>query len=554
MNSQQKQLIEEIVRVFASHSGTEAVISSIASRNGMLAACMTLLDDLEKNGLESKEWVMDICDRHSVALHSFLEQLSQVVTMFRPTENITDYFSILGLEVGAGQEEIKKRYRKLSLRYHPDTAAEGAPDASEKFIQITQAYHILTGQTDIPNHPVAPSQASNWEPKLQKSRRAGGQRKLFLGALGLVVILLVFTTVTSKIYKKKAMLAGLQESSGAFVPPPEMHEVGLDKNSDAQLTPQPSTEKTVLTENQLAVSNVMELPDEKQIESETNDTLVHKTGAEEVDSDRSQFPTILAAIIEEEQCSDESLKNEFVLPTKSTEEKNANVLAKKQTSAPIDEKKIEIAALEVEQDHPKLIADVSTEREYPPVDQGVVSTTVTLKNTEPEIKNNSPIVEPQTNIFNDKQLIDSDAEMEKKASISAPQMAVGSESEELSEEVDLQEKIDTFLHNYIHAYEQRNLILFSRFFEADALENGKSFTTMLPTYMELFATTSNLNMDLTVLAWAEVDNGVSIDGRFKVELLYTDSKEISGAGRIHFVLKNNIDGYRISRMEYEFDR
>jgi uncharacterized membrane protein (DUF485 family) len=57
---------------------------------------------------------------------------------------LEEYFKILGLSKTASQEEIKKAYRFLAKRYHPDVSSE--PEAGKKFIQITEAYEILTNQ------------------------------------------------------------------------------------------------------------------------------------------------------------------------------------------------------------------------------------------------------------------------------------------------------------------------------------------------------------------------------------------------------------------------
>ncbi|MFT5697842.1 MAG: hypothetical protein ACI8ZB_000696 [Desulforhopalus sp.] len=554
MNSKQKLLIQKLMKTFAASPGTEAAISFVASKNGLLLACQELLKDLERKDRISVEWVRAECEKHSMTRDSFSQQLSQIVALFNPTENITDYFLILGLEVGAGQEEIKKQYRKLSLRYHPDTATGDDPDASERFMQITRAYHALTGRGDGPNLHVAQSPASKWGPKQQKTPQVGRQKKVFLWAFLLVILLLIFTTVASNIYKKKAMLAGLQESSGAFVPPSTKHANDFDTGSEKKITLQPNTVKAEIIENQLGASKGIASPSDKKIESETNDTLVNKTNDLVVDSELSDLSNTLSAITKKGGRPDQFLKKEIVLLARVAEKKSHNVLKKKQSSKRIDEKEIKNTSLKVEAVDSKSSGDGLTQKEDPPVDQGVITTQKTRKSTDPKMQTITSTVDPQVKTDNDNQLIIVEAAKEKEASVSAPQMVVRSNSDEPPEEVDLQEKIDTFLNNYIRAYEQRNLILFSRFFEVDAVENGKFFTTMLPTYMDLFATTSNLKMDLTVLAWTEVDSGVSIDGRFKVGLLYTDKREIHGSGAIHFILLDNNGEFRIKSMEYEFDR
>lgn len=53
-----------------------------------------------------------------------------------------DYYEILGVERSADGETIKKAYRKLALRYHPDRN-NGDVEAEEKFKEATEAYEIL---------------------------------------------------------------------------------------------------------------------------------------------------------------------------------------------------------------------------------------------------------------------------------------------------------------------------------------------------------------------------------------------------------------------------
>src|SRR5215510_1478089 len=53
----------------------------------------------------------------------------------------TDYYAALGVERGASAEEIKKAYRRLAQKYHPDVSKE--PDAEVRFKEIAEAYQTL---------------------------------------------------------------------------------------------------------------------------------------------------------------------------------------------------------------------------------------------------------------------------------------------------------------------------------------------------------------------------------------------------------------------------
>merc|ERR1739848_274627 len=53
-----------------------------------------------------------------------------------------DYYSILGVKKGATDEELKRAYRKLALKYHPDK--NKAAGAEEKFKEIGEAYDVLS--------------------------------------------------------------------------------------------------------------------------------------------------------------------------------------------------------------------------------------------------------------------------------------------------------------------------------------------------------------------------------------------------------------------------
>ena len=58
-------------------------------------------------------------------------------------DNKRDYYEVLGVQKGASAEDIKKAYRKLALKYHPDRNPDNK-EAEEKFKEAAEAYEILS--------------------------------------------------------------------------------------------------------------------------------------------------------------------------------------------------------------------------------------------------------------------------------------------------------------------------------------------------------------------------------------------------------------------------
>ncbi|RUS69538.1 hypothetical protein EGW08_022702 [Elysia chlorotica] len=83
---------------------------------------------------------------------------------------MADYYSLLGVAKGCSEAELKKAYRRLAKKYHPDVNKDAG--AEEKFKEIQKAYDVLK---DKEKRPLYDTYGENWEQAQHGGFGGGGQ-------------------------------------------------------------------------------------------------------------------------------------------------------------------------------------------------------------------------------------------------------------------------------------------------------------------------------------------------------------------------------------------
>lgn len=211
MTPRQRLLIRELVKKYAENTGTGSLIVYVAETSGMLAAGKAFLHSIDASGSSSADWLLRDCSKHTVDLHSFLEEISLVIGLFDPRQGNEDHFVTLGISPGAGREEIKQAYRTLSRQYHPDTASARHQNNPEKFIEINKAYHALLTAQLLEDGEAKSIPNTQWRKNRARRFSITHSKKIFIWAFGILAILAVLSIVASINIKNRAMLTGLRK-------------------------------------------------------------------------------------------------------------------------------------------------------------------------------------------------------------------------------------------------------------------------------------------------------------------------------------------------------
>jgi curved DNA-binding protein len=76
---------------------------------------------------------------------------------------VKDYYHILGVTSSSNDDEVRKRYRKLAMQFHPDRNPDN-PQAEEKFKEIAEAYGVLTDPVKRRQYDTARRMGTDYKP------------------------------------------------------------------------------------------------------------------------------------------------------------------------------------------------------------------------------------------------------------------------------------------------------------------------------------------------------------------------------------------------------
>ena len=535
MNSRAREQIGRLIQMFAAKAATDDLLILIAETDGLLEACKRLL--AEAKDPVTAAWLQSECEAAKTRPDQFLAEIEAILTVIKPGQEHTDLYALLELEPGAGREAIKRNYRRLSRRYHPDTGGnEGDEDT---FIRITQAYQRLmaSAETTETELPTPRRENSHWRNSVVAGssdlRRTQKRRNVVVVAL-LSLALIFVSLLAARTYNSRVMMTGLKNKGVAFVPPtpttaatptPKSPEVQAKQPDHAAATPTPKSPEGQAADVGCAARTDC-TPSAPTIAASTNQT--------EPTTKPTAGATPSPNLADEHTTRPDRIARTNDHPTDQpayhlAPEKRKKILARAAIAAEHRSKTPETPPAVPD----KKLASATTEKIPSAVPDKKIASAAP-ETTPPAGQTTQPT---------------------RAAAAPSPEKpAVATTSATTRNDQQLARKrVDTFLNSYTTAYEQKNLMAFSRFFTVNATENGKPLNDVLSAYAELFHSARTLRFTVSPNKYENEQGQLLLRGRFSIAMNFEDGVSRIGQGEITFRLTDT-NPVQIRSLHYTFDQ
>ena len=552
MNSRAREQIGRLIQMFAAKAATDDLLILIAETDGLLQACKQLL--AEAKDPVTAAWLQSECEAAKTRPDQFLAEIEAILTVIKPGQEHTDLFALLELEPGAGREAIKRNYRRLSRRYHPDTGGnEGDEDT---FIRITQAYQRLmaSAETTETELPTPRRENSHWRNSVVAGssdlRRTQKRRNVVVVAL-LSLALIFVSLLAARTYNSRVMMTGLKNKGVAFVPPtpttaatptPKSPEVQAKQPDHAAATPTPKSPEGQAADVGCAARTDC-TPSAPTIAAATNQT------------EPTTKPTTAATpspnLADEHTTRPDRIARTNDHPTDQpayhlAPEKRKKILARAAIAAEHRSKTPETPPAVPD----KKLASAATGKTPPaaPDKKLASATTEKIPSAVPDKKIASAAPETTPPAGQPTQPTRAAAAPSPEKPAVATTSATTRNDQQLA-----RKRVDTFLNSYTTAYEQKNLMAFSRFFTVNATENGKPLNDVLSAYAELFHSARTLRFTVSPNKYENEQGQLLLRGRFSIAMSFEGGASRTGQGDINFRLTDT-DPVQIQSLHYTFDQ
>ncbi len=554
MKESDKKNLKLLIRHLKTNIATEDLIKFVAISDGMLQACQNIVKTEKGDALW--DWFRQACNQEGVRPENIVFHLQRVLQIFSPSSEDDNDYSILCLEPGASLDEIKRAFRRLSVKHHPDMTGEDKEQATEKFIKICQAYKRLSQASTRSGKLNQQETKSPWIYKKEQVRSGTAKFRHFIPLAVLAIFLLFFTFVAPTLYERHVISSRFssQEPKKSLVKaktpmkvtpvkkPIKMASLertdGFPKNTFRAF---PEENKTEYIKKSLKVKDSncdLQKPDI----SVPRVMVVHK----ETDEAKKIVKTLAKPHILLAKADADTAEPSTETPAENPgrkKNKPASSLEKTGKNTPAHKKA-----------KPQKTTPVIQKSRRP---KGGPSAQINGKEAH-------KIASRHGKTIREKHKHGKQAQDEKglaalpSSKVTAPEkQLLHKKNEEMARRLNLdllRARILYFVKNFCKTYAKRDFNKFAQMFSQDAFENGKSFTSLRPEYERLFKKVNMIDLTIIPDGWKTNNNMVKMHGHFNLYLQYYSGRKRNLSGLISMLLRDRSNSFKVKELTYKFDQ
>ncbi|MDW7773074.1 MAG: DnaJ domain-containing protein [Desulfobulbaceae bacterium] len=494
--------IRQLAEAFAGINSTEELIIFVAGKDHMLAFCQELIEQFDRNPHDPLIRQADsICAGQGILPGVLFSEIRKVLLALNKFHDVAgDHYSVLGLPPDASREQIKKAYRSLSKKHHPDGLAE---DDGKRFMEISGAYHaLMLGFVKKKDEQGMPWRKKSAYRPVPSSHR---NRKVFFGmVIALAAVLTAISVFLSARYHRKAVISQFEANIPAQIP--------YDSPAAVEFHPEEPAGPSAITE-ELQIEEPPATPAISRVEARFPAAPDKNSGTPESPAAQVLMAQSMPPALEPRPPSSPQ--------DIGHEQEPAGKIVEDQEPA--------IQRPDPEPVHPEPVYA------QPPLPVGSLEM---LPEDAAETGNNSR--DTASAVQEERKII--------------PARTGGGEKEKPSGNQDAAPAIDEFINHYAQQYNNRELSPFLALFAENATENGRPVATMIEQYKSLFAQTRDIHFLVLNLNWQEKQDGFEATGDFQATYAYNDGRSSEHNGAITFHISNDRGEMKIHSLDYVFKK
>ena len=571
--------LERLVRLVARETNPHELIQKIAADEQLLQTARDFLTNAAVLRGAPHNDFMEICAAHNLNPDHCRRLLHFVLSTLNLLEDEADYYEVLGVSVHASRNDIKKAFRRLSLKWHPDVNPT-APDAAERFLQIQQAYEVLSNEKLRNHYDNRLDSTSIWASRnISPSETSSGWKKKskYLAVFASLVLVLLLGILSIDF---QGML-----SDRYFRDPsdPRSHPAATEqktasktaiKETIAPAPPAPANEKTAPQKNVSDMhqehASAMSATPEREIAAKTPvKSPAYAKMTEDVPTPDAPHPPkqepnpdadkLVTAANESQSRQSHTDKQPVAKAPAPVKKKNTMKIAAVRTTNQPSGQAVGEPQRNTDEKNPKPrdvrivnkgVRNLTVQSPHVDKDPADVTKTPAKATPAPATPPEPTVAEPGPSL-----LARNDPPKAAAASVQpepSPSSDASSSPEPELIDIDrMERRITGFLSDYTEAYVHRDLERFLAFFNKGAVENDQPLSELLGQYKDNFQHLEVLQFDIVPAKWVLEPDAVLVSGTFFLSVRHPGQNPIKSTGPIKLGLNSHGESFRISRVDYQ---